>query len=388
MTSLGRRRVATRLACACTAAVAFAGVAAVAGAQNASCVTDTLTAGFPKAWIGRHVGQITVDAMTVEAPSGVAGNVVRSLHSRTRFQIPMYELSMTPGAVVDSMEVLESVRRLRRTGLYSEVLLTGTRCGDDQLDLVAHTRDAWSLRTDARYGRVSSRVSLTEVNLFGRAVTGSVVAENVDERRAISVGLTDPYLLGSHMRGSVMLRSYDDGRAWSWSVRSANYSPRDVWRLNVQSLQVRRFRDDLVSGEMEDINRRTDAASVTRRIHADDHGVYAFILGAEHERADLIVQRPGLLVGKTEVHREFAAPLVGFARRSLDVGSIDWLVPGQLAAELPLGLGSEIVTGVGHDASSNSTIVHVDAWMGITLQPTSGMVVTGDAPPFAALGSS
>lgn len=359
-------------------AAVCSGAAAVAGAQDASCVTDTLTAGFPAAWIGRRVGQITVDASTVEAPPGVLGNLVRSLHSRTRLPISMSEISVAPGAAVDSLEVLESVRRLRRTGLYSDVMLTGTRCGDDRLDLVAHTRDAWSLRAGARYGRVSSRVAVSEVNLFGRAVTASLAAEHLYHRDALSVGLADSHLLGSHVRGSVLMRTYADGRAWSWAVRSTNYSPRDVWRFSVRSDQLRRFREDVTTGEMEDLNRRTDAATVARRISVDDHRVYAFILGVEHEQADLVVQQPQWRPGQIAVSREFTAPLIGVARRSLDVGSIDWLVPGQLPAELPLGLEGELVTGVGHDLRSKSTIVHVDGWVGVTLKPTTHIVVTGD----------
>lgn len=372
------RRVFRRLACGGATVVACTGAAAVAGAQDASCVTDTLTAGFPTAWIGQRVGQITVDAMTVEAPRGLMGNFVRSLHSRTRLQIPMSDISIAPGSVVDSLDVLESVRRLRRTGLYSDVMLTGTRCGDDRLDLMVHTRDAWSLRAGARYGRVSSRVAVSEVNLFGRAVTASILAENLYRRDALSVGLADSHLIGSRVRGSVLMRTYADGRAWSWSVRSTNYSPRDVWRFSVLSDQLRRFRDDVTTGELEDINRRTDAVTVTRRITADDHRVYAFILGAEHELADLVVQQLRGRPGTTAVSREFTAPLVGLARRSLDMGSIDWLVPGQLPAELPLGLEGELVTGVGHDVPSKSTIVHVDGWVGVTLKPTKHSVVTGD----------
>lgn len=359
-------------------ALAFTVRAGVAGAQGASCVTDTLTAGFPRAWIGRRVGQVTVDASTVEAPPGIAGNVVRSLHSRTRLEIPMYELSMKPGTVVDSLDVLESVRRLRRTGLYSDVVLTGDRCGDGQLNLVAHTVDAWSLRAGARYGRVSSRVSVSELNLFGRAMTASVVAENVEGRDAVMVGLTDPYVLGLHVRASASMRAYSDGRAWSWSVRSADYSPRDVWRFSLQSTQLRRFSSDLAEGNLLDITRRTDAGNVSRRLAENDHRVYALLLGVEHEHAEIIVQRPGSRLGETEIHREFAAPLVGFARRSLDNGSIDWLVPGQAPAELPLGLGGEIVTGVGHEARSGAHIVHLDGWIGFTLKPTNGTIVTAD----------
>ncbi len=364
------------------AALSFAGACAIvpagARAQAAACRTDTLTAGFPASWFGARVGQLEVDATTVEAPGGLAGNVVRSLHSRTRFSIPMYEMSVQPGAVVDSLEVLESVRRLRRTGLYSEVTLTGSRCEQEQLDLVVHTRDAWSMRTDVRYGRTSSRVSLSEVNLFWRAVRASVTAENVDSRSSVSVGLSDPYLMGSHVRGSVVMRAYDDGRAWSWFVRSADFSPRDLWRFSVLSTQLRQFRNETATQSLEDISRRTDAASAALRTSADDDRVYAFVFGVEHEQAELHVEHPGSSLGKTNVNREFSAPFIGLVRRSLRVGAVDWLVPGQPRAELPIGVEGEIVAGAGYEDHSRSTIVHIDGWLGLTAKPTSGTVVTGD----------
>jgi hypothetical protein len=65
-------------------------------------------------------------------------------------------------------------------------------------------------------------------------------------------------------------------------------------------------------------------------------------------------------------------------RRSLDVGAVDWLVPGQPEAELPLGFNGEIVVGAGHEQYTRAVIAHLDGWMGLTLQPWSGTILTGD----------
>ena len=74
-----------------------------------------------------------------------------------------------------------------RANVYSYVELTGTRCvGSPTTDLRITTRDSWSLRGDIRYGRITSRVSFSELNLFGGGRTLSVTAENVDDKNAIT----------------------------------------------------------------------------------------------------------------------------------------------------------------------------------------------------------
>jgi hypothetical protein len=354
---------------------AFAGVA---GAQEASCRTDTLTVGFPKAWIGARVGQVGIDASTLEAPAGTIGNAMRALHVRTQLWVPLGEMSVTPGTPLDSIDLQESARRLRLTGLYTDVVITGVRCGEEPVTLTVHTRDAWSLRTDLRYGRTSSRVSLSERNLGGQALSVSLAAENIDNLNAVTVGVTQPYLFGTRFRASAQMRAYSDGRAWAWSLRSREFSPRDAWRFSVLSDQLRRYRDDGPHEMLTDINRRTDAATAAYRFALDDHRAYAVVFGGEHEEAEIVVRRPGATLGKPEVTREFTAPLLGITRRSLDVSSIDWLVPGQPPAELPVGFQGEIVVGVGGEQYTHRQIVHLDGWMGLTLKPTSGTIFTSD----------
>lgn len=354
------------------------GVAGSAGAQDAACRTDTLTVGFPKAWIGARVGQVAVDAVTLETPPGAIGKVMRAVHSRTQLWVPLGEMSVVPGAPLDSIELLESARRLRRTGLYTDVVITGVRCGDEPMTLTVHTRDAWSLRTDVRYGRTSSRVALSERNVGGHALIASVSAENIDNLNAVTVGLTQPYLFGTKFRASALMRAYTDGRAWTWSMQSRDYSPRDQWRFSVLSDQLRRYRNDVERDMLTDVNRRTDALTAAYLVSLNDHRAWAVVFGGEHEEALITVRRPGAQLGKAEVLREFTAPLVGITRRSLDVGAVDWLVPGQPAAELPLGFGGEIVAGVGPETYSHRGIAHLDGWMGLTLQPWRSTILTGD----------
>lgn len=347
---------------------------------RADCTADTLTVGFPERWIGTTIGQVTVDAHTVEAPPGFLGDVVHALHFTTRLRVPLNNITFQAGQPMDSLEVLESVRRLRRANVYSDVHLVGTRCaGSSVTDLRITTRDSWSLRGDIRYGRIASRVSFSELNLLGGGRTLAVTAENVDDRNAITIALTEPYFFNPRLRAGLQLRNYGDGRSWNWTVRSRDFSPRDPWRFTFTSSQLLRQQLDVTQPVALAIERRNDQLSVQRLLSQSNDGVLALVFGLEHEKSDLDVVRLGARLGRPQVQREFTAPILGLARRGMRVGSVDWLVPGQLRAEVPIGFDGEFVVGAGEDhQNDNMPIGHFDSWGGYTWQPSPGTLLTSD----------
>ena len=348
------------------------------GAPAADCTTDTLTVGFPQRWLGTRIGQVSVDAHTVEAPPGFIGGVVRALHFTTRLSVPLNNLTFASGQPMDSLEIQESMRRLRRSGVYNDVFLAGTHCGDGTTDITITTHDSWSLRGDVRYGRVTSRVSVSEMNVGGSGRSITAVAENVDDRAAVTLTYSDPYLLGSPLRGGLSLRNYGDGRSWGWNIRSRDFSPRDLWRMAFTSSQLMRQQLDVTQPVALLIERRLDVLSFQRRIQQDENGVTAVVFGVEHEKSDLDVVQRNARLGRPTVAREFTAPLVGFARRSMQVGASNWLVPGQQSAEVPRGFDGEFVVGVGRELFVGGPITHFDSWGGYTAQPDASTILTGD----------
>lgn len=361
-------------------AAVLATVATTAQSQSATdaCHADTLTAGFPHRWLSSTVGQITIRARNVETPDRLAG-AVALVHRPTQLDLIASELGFAAGELVDSTSILESVRRLRRTSLFTEVLLVGTQCATPSLtDFTVYTRDAWSIRSDFRTGRFTRFASLSDVNLWGSGRTLAVRGEESDVRRAVTVSVLDPYLLGTHMRGALLLRNYADGRAWNWSVRSRDFTPADVWRGTLLSTQLRRLGDEAATNTHTDIERRTATIAVSRLVLLRPRAAWALELGAEAERANIVVLGPGPRLGKSELHRDFAAALVGLERRAIAFSSIDWLVPGQAAAELPIGIDGEMVFGLGHDRASGALLTHADGWVGGTARPNRNVVVTGD----------
>jgi hypothetical protein len=354
-------------------------VTSAAAQPPAPCVTDTLNADFPGAWMGTTIGQVTVRARNVEMPVRPLAGLMQFVHRPTQVSVAQNELSFAPGQVLDSLQLLESVRRLRRTQLFSEVLLEGTRCGNGPEDLTIWTRDAWSLRGSARVAEGSnSRIALSEVNLLGTARTITLAREVVDDRSAFSAGVIDPYFFNTRLRAAGLLRNYADGRAWSWSVRTREMSPEDTWRAVLMSRQLRRLTVDDPALPLIDILRRDDALVVSRLVSLTKSAAYAVEVGAEHQRAQLSVARAGTLLGKSDVQRQFTGPLLGMTRQSLRFDALDWLVPGQAMAELPVGLEGDVAFSVGRLSYDNAMIAHFDGWIGATGMPSRWSVLTGD----------
>jgi hypothetical protein len=373
------RAIAATLALSAAAVRTIAAQTSPAAPAQAACKTDTLDAAFPIDWIGTSVGQITVRAENVETPFKFATTAAHYLHRATQLNVALNEMSFGPGERMDSLLVKESVRRLRATGLYSEIVLEGHECTPGVTDFTLLTRDAWSLRSSLRFAEAgTSRASFSEVNLLGTGRALAVTGENVDGRNALSVSILDPHIFDTRLRASALLRTFADGRAWVWSVRTRELSDRDVWRAAFSSTQERRFGNDSAAGTSTDISKRADALTVSRLVRLDATAAYAVVAGAEHEYANENVTQTAASLAKNSVQRNFSAPLLGVSRRSRRFGSIDWLVPGQAPAELRQGFEGEVVVGVGHELFRNTTITHLDGWAGITELLGPNTVFTGD----------
>ena len=190
--------------------------------------------------------------------------------------------------------MLESVRRLRLTNLVSEVILEGVQCEAGRTDFTIWTRDAWSLRTGFRFADAgTARIAVSETNLFGTGRTVGVSADQIDDRRSISVTLADPYLFDTRMSGAATLRNYPDGRTWSWNIHTRELSPRDRWRGSIAAIQSRRFDDNPGAHTHTDIKRRVASVTGNRLFVLTHNQGCARVVGLGTEYDELYVCRPG-----------------------------------------------------------------------------------------------
>ncbi|NQW30247.1 MAG: hypothetical protein HQ472_07030 [Ignavibacteria bacterium] len=107
-----------------------------------------------------------------------AGPLANALHTTTRPYILEDELLLDEGDEVDSIAVLEMERNLRRSGLFSKVVVSVQNVGADSADLVVYTQDRWSLRPAILFGTGGgiSNIGgkLEEINLMGTATQALV----------------------------------------------------------------------------------------------------------------------------------------------------------------------------------------------------------------------
>ncbi|MEA3246724.1 MAG: glycosyltransferase family 87 protein, partial [Gemmatimonadota bacterium] len=135
-----------------TGAVLNTGASATVDAGE-SCAVDTLGAAVPEAWKATRVGAVRVESGSIDLPNARLASVARRLHVTTRPDVVRRELGFRTGDAVDPRRILESVRRLRESALFSDVILEGRRCaGAGTTDLSLRTNDAWTTRGSIRLG--------------------------------------------------------------------------------------------------------------------------------------------------------------------------------------------------------------------------------------------
>ena len=89
------------------------------------CAVDTLNAGYPDRWNGTALRQIVARPQNVTVPIRLLEPAAHMAHVTTRPGIVLREIDLPTGKPADSLEVQESARRLRASGLYTQVIVTG-----------------------------------------------------------------------------------------------------------------------------------------------------------------------------------------------------------------------------------------------------------------------
>jgi hypothetical protein len=102
-----------------------------------------------------------------------AAPLLNALHTITRPYLIDDELLVLEGDDADSIRLLETERNLRRTGLFSSVKVSVVNVGEDSVDIIIATQEAWSLKPALLLGTGGgiSNVGfkLEETNLAGTA---------------------------------------------------------------------------------------------------------------------------------------------------------------------------------------------------------------------------
>lgn len=352
----------------------------VAHAQDRAC-----SALKSEVTIGPLSGQ-RIDSVRIETANPKIGSLARlvgKMHVRTREDVIRRELLFAPGDTVDTLQMAESLRRLRTLPFLEYARLEARQCYNQSsqtlvLDVV--TRDSWTARPDIKASATSPRIGLTERNLFGSGRTVSL--EFVSRNRSLGAGLTtfDAFGFGTGITTRAEYQRYSDGMTRALSLARRQASVTDKWRAELD-LYDQRYEP---AGPLADKFERTGGEAIAGlRItpRRASHAVYV-LAGLESEFSSLVAAPNADIVGPVRVDRHFTGPQVGVSVLSARYDTLTWLLPGGAVVDVPSTFEGELVIGMGSGAVSTRDVTgateinaanfmtHYDGWVGREWLPT------------------
>jgi hypothetical protein len=300
------------------------------------------------------------------------------LHPVSREATLRRQLLFAPGDTVDTLLVGETMRRLRRQRLFSDVVLQARRCGTaGGVALTLQTRDSWTLRPTARLRTPSNlSVGIEERNFLGTGRAVALTSEMSRRGGGAAFTLNDPWLFGSDITGSVRIASLAGAHTTRGSLRNHEYSVFDRWRFEASAGR-------LSYGDTNSADRALHtlggAISVGRLIGDAPFAVTLLTMGVEFDSAASISSSRRMLVPGTPHVRSFLGADLGLVRRTAVFDTASWVVPGRGFLDVPLGWEGDAVLGTGWQRDAHVPAMRADAWIGRVWLPARGHLLMFDA---------
>jgi hypothetical protein len=329
---------------------------------------------------GSRISTVSVVSEKPDLPG--LTRVAAPLHPASRIETIRRQLLFAPGDTVDTLLVGETMRRLRRTRLFSDAVLVAQRCeGSGSTALLVRTRDSWTLRPTARLRTPSSlSLGIEERNLFGTGRSLAVTSEMSSRGTGAGVTFVDPWLFGRDVSGSFRLAKLGGAHTLRASLRNHEYSVFDSWRA--EGNLARLSYGDTVATERA-LHSIAAMFLVGHRIGAPSPtGVTMLLAGVEFDSAAAISatrRRPSTAPADLRHVRSFLGVDLGVMRRTAAYDTASWIVPGRGFLDVPIGWETESVVGGGYERDARAPTLKVDAWLGRVLMPRRGHIVTVDA---------
>lgn len=215
---------------------------------------------------GKPLEAVLVAREYVVAESDPYPGLLNSLHVRSREQVVLREVLLTPGQPYSAALAEETARNLRELGIFAVVRTAAVR-GETpgSVALLVVTKDVWSLRLNNDFSAVGSllqylRLSATEDNFLGRGKKVALDFSLTLDTYSLGQSYIDKQLLGSRWtlnESAAVILGRESGRAegtrgnlvvsrplfslatqWSFSSQvtwnmetSRTFRGADVWRL-------------------------------------------------------------------------------------------------------------------------------------------------------------
>lgn len=325
---------------------------------------------------GVRIASVVIERDSPRLPWGLDALTV--LHNVSRESTIRRQLLFAPGDSVDTLLVGETMRRLRRERLYSDVVLLARRCDPSgAVDLVLRTRDSWTLRPTARF-RTPSTISLgvEERNLFGTGRTVALTSETSTRGRGAAVALSDPFFLGRDVTASLRLANLSGNHTARVGIRNHEFSVFDTWRAEAA---VSRFSFGDTASVERLLHSLTGALLLGRRVGPAATHVTLLLAGAEFDSAASMSasrQVQGVVLPHV---RSFLGADVGLMLRTVVFDTVSWIAPGRGFLDVPLGWEGELVLAPGYERALRVPALKSDAWVGRVWLPGRDNIVMLDA---------
>jgi hypothetical protein len=324
---------------------------------------------------GVRIAAIEIAAEGASLPG--PARAFNGLHVVSRDATIRRQLLFAPGDTIDTLRVSETMRRLRRQRLFTDVVVAARRCSSDgAVTLVVRSRDTWTMRPTARL-KTPSMLSLgfEDKNILGTGRTVGVTHEMSMRGRGAALSVSDPWLLGRDVAGSLRIASLGGSHAFRAGLRNHEYSVFDRWRAEASVARLSFGDTNTTERALHTVD---GMVLVGRRIGSEATASTTVLVGAEVDSAASIKSAARALVSGPMRARSFYGLDLGVLHRTAQFDTASWVVPGRGFLDVPIGWEGDVVVAAGRERVVGTSAVKVDSWMGRVWIPSRGQIFMAD----------
>ena len=324
---------------------------------------------------GARIAAVDIVAEGAHLPGPAAA--LDGLHVISRDATIRRQLLFAPGDTVDTLRMAETMRRLRRQRLFTDVVVAARRCSaNGEVTLVVRSRDAWTMRPTAKL-KTPSLLSFgfEDKNILGTGRTVAVTHEMSMRGRGAAFSVSDPWLLGSNVSGNLRIASLGGSHSFRAGVRNHEYSIFDGWRAEANVVRLS-FGDTIATERA--LHTLNAMALVGRRVGRATTSATTIMLGAELDSAASVPSAARMRAPDDVRGRSFIGADIGVMRRTAQFDTATWVVPDRGFLDVPLGWESDVVLGAGRERIVGSPALKLDSWLGRVWIPRRGRILMAD----------
>jgi hypothetical protein len=216
-----------------------------------------------------------------------------TLHVQTHEKVITRESLLVPGEAYDSDQAAETVRNLRKLGVFGTVSLDTVR--DPDLVVRIHTRDAWSTKPVINYKSAGSQaiwgLGVKEENLLGRLINLLVSYRHETDRTIKKLAVSAPRIISNSVTLAAVGENFSDGHHdsvaiafpfFSLSARNSAFLTGEIFNGDV----LQYFNGEHTASDTLKRHYSIGRASLSRAIQAGERGYVRLALDGQYRRDD------------------------------------------------------------------------------------------------------